>query len=117
MFQQEKTTTMDLTKHLESTLKTCVGTRLKNLATKVELLKEIRYLKAKLCVFFTVTVIEPRVLCILGRFFTIEQKCQLQKIFYMWIHVCLFAYMCMGTCVEARDNFEHHSSGVFYLGF
>lgn len=45
---------MDLTKHLESTLKMCVGTRLKNLAAKVELLKEIRYLKAKLCVFFSV---------------------------------------------------------------
>uniref|UniRef100_A0A8C6HJ85 Serine threonine kinase 31 n=1 Tax=Mus spicilegus TaxID=10103 RepID=A0A8C6HJ85_MUSSI len=42
--QQEKTATMDLTKHLESTLKTCVGTRLKNLAAKVELLKEIRHI-------------------------------------------------------------------------
>nr|XP_044621789.1 serine/threonine-protein kinase 31 isoform X3 [Equus asinus] len=40
--QQEKATTMDLTKHLESTLKTCVGTRMKNLAAKVEILKEIR---------------------------------------------------------------------------
>nr|KAF6419498.1 serine/threonine kinase 31 [Rousettus aegyptiacus] len=40
--QQEKATTMDLTKHLESTLKTRVGTRMKNLAAKVELLKEIR---------------------------------------------------------------------------
>ncbi|KAL1768053.1 serine serine/threonine-protein kinase 31 [Sigmodon hispidus] len=42
--QQEKTATMDLTKHLERTLKTCVGTRLKNLAAKVELLKEIRHI-------------------------------------------------------------------------
>ncbi|XP_076422882.1 serine/threonine-protein kinase 31 isoform X6 [Peromyscus maniculatus bairdii] len=42
--QKEKTTTMDLTKHLENTLKTCVGTRLKNLAAKVELLKEIRHI-------------------------------------------------------------------------
>ncbi|XP_017655728.1 serine/threonine-protein kinase 31 [Nannospalax galili] len=40
--QQEKAATMDLTKHLESTLKTCIGTKLKNLAAKVELLKEIR---------------------------------------------------------------------------
>ncbi|XP_031529974.2 serine/threonine-protein kinase 31 isoform X1 [Vicugna pacos] len=40
--QQEKATMMDLTKHLESTLKTHVGTRMKNLAAKVELLKEIR---------------------------------------------------------------------------
>lgn len=40
--QQEKATTMDLTKHLESTLKTCVGTRMKNLAAKVEILKETR---------------------------------------------------------------------------
>uniref|UniRef100_A0A8D0R123 Serine/threonine kinase 31 n=1 Tax=Sus scrofa TaxID=9823 RepID=A0A8D0R123_PIG len=40
--QQEKATTVDLTKHLESTLKTRVGTRMKNLAAKVEMLKEIR---------------------------------------------------------------------------
>ncbi|XP_030879681.1 serine/threonine-protein kinase 31 isoform X7 [Leptonychotes weddellii] len=40
--QQEKATTMDLTKHLESTLKTRVGTRMENLAAKVEILKEIR---------------------------------------------------------------------------
>ncbi|XP_059512144.1 serine/threonine-protein kinase 31 isoform X2 [Myotis daubentonii] len=40
--QQEKTTIMDLTKHLKSTLKTHVGTRMKNLAAKVERLKEIR---------------------------------------------------------------------------
>ncbi|KAK2507696.1 hypothetical protein MC885_008163 [Smutsia gigantea] len=40
--QQEKATTMDLTKHLESALKTCVGTRMKNLAAKVGTLKEIR---------------------------------------------------------------------------
>ena len=33
---------MDLTKRLESTLKTCIGTRMKNLAAKVEILKEIR---------------------------------------------------------------------------
>jgi hypothetical protein len=67
MFQQEKTATMDLTKHLESTLKTCVGTRLKNLAAKVELLKEIRYFPIMCIFFFVVLVIEPRVLCILGR--------------------------------------------------
>ncbi|XP_047418084.1 serine/threonine-protein kinase 31 [Sciurus carolinensis] len=40
--QQEKAATVDLTKHLESTLKTRVGTRMKNLAAKVEKLKEIR---------------------------------------------------------------------------
>ncbi|KAG3278011.1 serine/threonine kinase 31, transcript variant X1 [Ictidomys tridecemlineatus] len=40
--QQEKAATLDLTKHLESTLKTRVGTRMKNLAAKVEKLKEIR---------------------------------------------------------------------------
>ncbi|XP_073921258.1 serine/threonine-protein kinase 31 [Castor canadensis] len=40
--QQEKATTIDLTKHLENTLKTRVGTRMKNLAAKVEILKEIR---------------------------------------------------------------------------
>nr|XP_051708779.1 serine/threonine-protein kinase 31 isoform X2 [Oryctolagus cuniculus] len=40
--QQEKANTMDLTKHLESTLKTRIGTRMKNLAAKVEILKEIR---------------------------------------------------------------------------
>ncbi|XP_032729003.1 serine/threonine-protein kinase 31 isoform X3 [Lontra canadensis] len=40
--QQEKATTMDLTKHLENTLKTRVGTRMENLAAKVEMLKEIR---------------------------------------------------------------------------
>uniref|UniRef100_A0A2K6EXT5 Serine/threonine kinase 31 n=1 Tax=Propithecus coquereli TaxID=379532 RepID=A0A2K6EXT5_PROCO len=40
--QQEKAAAVDLTKHLESTLKTRVGTRMKNLAAKVELLKEIR---------------------------------------------------------------------------
>uniref|UniRef100_A0A8C3VKU8 Serine/threonine kinase 31 n=1 Tax=Catagonus wagneri TaxID=51154 RepID=A0A8C3VKU8_9CETA len=40
--QQEKATTVDLTKQLESTLKTRVGTRMKNLAAKVEMLKEIR---------------------------------------------------------------------------
>ncbi|XP_027429714.1 serine/threonine-protein kinase 31 isoform X7 [Zalophus californianus] len=40
--QQEKATTMDLTKHLESILKTHVGTRMENLAAKVEILKEIR---------------------------------------------------------------------------
>ncbi|XP_057589045.1 serine/threonine-protein kinase 31 isoform X2 [Hippopotamus amphibius kiboko] len=40
--QQEKATIMDLTKRLERTLKTRVGTRMKNLAAKVELLKEIR---------------------------------------------------------------------------
>ncbi|XP_010626525.1 serine/threonine-protein kinase 31 isoform X2 [Fukomys damarensis] len=41
--QQEKEATMNLTKHLESSLKTHVGTRMKNLATKVEILKEIRH--------------------------------------------------------------------------
>nr|KAF6470371.1 serine/threonine kinase 31 [Molossus molossus] len=40
--QQEKATVMDLTKHLKSTLKTHVGTRMKNLAAKIERLKEIR---------------------------------------------------------------------------
>ncbi|KAI4585348.1 hypothetical protein MJG53_020648 [Ovis ammon polii x Ovis aries] len=40
--QQEKATTVDLTKRLESTLKTCIGTRMKNLAAKVEILKGIR---------------------------------------------------------------------------
>ncbi|XP_070323606.1 serine/threonine-protein kinase 31 isoform X3 [Odocoileus virginianus] len=40
--KQEKATTMDLTKRLESTLKTYIGTRMKNLAAKVEILKEIR---------------------------------------------------------------------------
>ncbi|XP_024418863.2 serine/threonine-protein kinase 31 [Desmodus rotundus] len=40
--QQEKATIMDLTKRLESTLKTRVGTRMKNLAAKIERLKEIR---------------------------------------------------------------------------
>ncbi|XP_019583323.2 serine/threonine-protein kinase 31 [Rhinolophus sinicus] len=40
--QQEKATTMNLTKHLESTQKTCVGTRMKKLAANVEILKEIR---------------------------------------------------------------------------
>ncbi|XP_066210109.1 serine/threonine-protein kinase 31 isoform X1 [Saccopteryx leptura] len=40
--EQEKATTLDLTKHLESTLKAHVGTRMKNLAAKVEILKEIR---------------------------------------------------------------------------
>ncbi|XP_016072493.1 PREDICTED: serine/threonine-protein kinase 31 isoform X2 [Miniopterus natalensis] len=40
--QEEKATIMDLTKHLKSTLKTHVGTRMKNLAAKVERLKEIR---------------------------------------------------------------------------
>ncbi|XP_051007460.1 serine/threonine-protein kinase 31 [Acomys russatus] len=47
--QQEKTATMDLTKRLESTLKTCVGTRLKNLAAKVELLKKIRHINISIC--------------------------------------------------------------------
>ncbi|XP_037693453.1 serine/threonine-protein kinase 31 [Choloepus didactylus] len=41
--QQEKATTMDLTKNLESTLKTRVGTRIKNLAAKVKILKEVRH--------------------------------------------------------------------------
>ncbi|XP_076977743.1 serine/threonine-protein kinase 31 isoform X5 [Tamandua tetradactyla] len=40
--QQEKATTMDLTKNLESTLKTRVDTRIKNLAAKVKILKEVR---------------------------------------------------------------------------
>ncbi|XP_054979921.1 serine/threonine-protein kinase 31 [Sorex araneus] len=47
--QQEKATTMDLTKHLESTLKTHVGTRMKNLAAKVEILKEIRRVNISVC--------------------------------------------------------------------
>uniref|UniRef100_A0A286XRB6 Serine/threonine kinase 31 n=1 Tax=Cavia porcellus TaxID=10141 RepID=A0A286XRB6_CAVPO len=41
--QQEKEATMNLTKYLETSLKTHVGTRMKNLATKVEVLKEIRH--------------------------------------------------------------------------
>ncbi|XP_003788555.1 serine/threonine-protein kinase 31 isoform X1 [Otolemur garnettii] len=41
--QQEKAATMDLAKHLERTLKIPVGTRMKNLAAKVEILKEIRH--------------------------------------------------------------------------
>ncbi|XP_065795261.1 serine/threonine-protein kinase 31 isoform X4 [Muntiacus reevesi] len=40
--KQEKATTMDLTKCLESTLKTSIGTRMKSLAAKIEILKEIR---------------------------------------------------------------------------
>ncbi|XP_049749784.1 serine/threonine-protein kinase 31 isoform X1 [Elephas maximus indicus] len=40
--KQEKATTMDLTKNLESALKTHVGTRMKDLAAKVEMLKEVR---------------------------------------------------------------------------
>ncbi|XP_005377473.1 PREDICTED: serine/threonine-protein kinase 31 isoform X2 [Chinchilla lanigera] len=41
--QQEKEATMNLTKYLETSLKTYVGTRMKNLATKVEILREIRH--------------------------------------------------------------------------
>ncbi|XP_008578684.1 PREDICTED: serine/threonine-protein kinase 31 isoform X2 [Galeopterus variegatus] len=41
--QQEKAAAMDLTAHLESALKTPIGNRMKNLATKVEILKEIRH--------------------------------------------------------------------------
>ncbi|XP_049637397.1 serine/threonine-protein kinase 31-like [Suncus etruscus] len=48
--QQEKATSMDLTKHLENTLKTHVGIRMKNLAAKIEILKEIR--RANICVRF-----------------------------------------------------------------
>ncbi|XP_008051751.1 serine/threonine-protein kinase 31 [Carlito syrichta] len=40
--QQEKATSMDLTHHLESTLKAHVGTRMKNLAARMDLLKETR---------------------------------------------------------------------------
>uniref|UniRef100_A0A2K5QUV5 Serine/threonine kinase 31 n=1 Tax=Cebus imitator TaxID=2715852 RepID=A0A2K5QUV5_CEBIM len=40
--QQEKAASVDLTHHLESTLKTCVNTRMKNLAAKMKMLKEIR---------------------------------------------------------------------------
>ncbi|XP_023565621.1 serine/threonine-protein kinase 31 [Octodon degus] len=41
--QKEKEATMNLTKYLETSLKTYIGTKMKNLATKVELLKEIRH--------------------------------------------------------------------------
>ncbi|XP_007944719.1 serine/threonine-protein kinase 31 [Orycteropus afer afer] len=40
--KQEKATTLDLAKNLESTLKVRVGTRMKDLAAKVEILKEFR---------------------------------------------------------------------------
>ncbi|XP_006832273.1 PREDICTED: serine/threonine-protein kinase 31 isoform X2 [Chrysochloris asiatica] len=40
--KQERATTLDLTKNLESTLKTRIGTRMKDLAAKVEVLKEVR---------------------------------------------------------------------------
>ncbi|KAM6202329.1 serine/threonine-protein kinase 31 [Rhynchocyon petersi] len=40
--KQEKATTMDLTKNLESTLKTHMGSRMKALAAKVGILKEVR---------------------------------------------------------------------------
>nr|XP_003935179.1 serine/threonine-protein kinase 31 isoform X2 [Saimiri boliviensis boliviensis]XP_010343986.1 serine/threonine-protein kinase 31 isoform X2 [Saimiri boliviensis boliviensis] len=41
--QQEKAASVDLTHRLESTLKTCVDTRMKNLAAKMKMLKEIRH--------------------------------------------------------------------------
>ncbi|XP_030778285.1 serine/threonine-protein kinase 31 isoform X2 [Rhinopithecus roxellana] len=41
--QQEKAAAVDLTNHLESTLKTCIDTRMKNLAAKMEILKEMRH--------------------------------------------------------------------------
>uniref|UniRef100_A0A7N4NNF3 Serine/threonine kinase 31 n=1 Tax=Sarcophilus harrisii TaxID=9305 RepID=A0A7N4NNF3_SARHA len=40
--QRAKVTSMELTKHLENTLHTHVGTRMKSLAAKVEILKEVR---------------------------------------------------------------------------
>ncbi|XP_043820853.1 serine/threonine-protein kinase 31 [Dromiciops gliroides] len=40
--QRAKATSMELTKHLENTLHTHVGTRMKSLASKVEILKEVR---------------------------------------------------------------------------
>ncbi|XP_016281994.1 serine/threonine-protein kinase 31 isoform X4 [Monodelphis domestica] len=40
--QRAKATSMELTKHLENTLHTHVGTRMKSLAAKVEILKEVR---------------------------------------------------------------------------
>uniref|UniRef100_G3SKT0 Protein kinase domain-containing protein n=1 Tax=Gorilla gorilla gorilla TaxID=9595 RepID=G3SKT0_GORGO len=43
LFQQEKAAAVDLTNHLESTLKTCIDTRMKNLAAKMEILKEMRH--------------------------------------------------------------------------
>uniref|UniRef100_A0A2K5DU55 Serine/threonine kinase 31 n=2 Tax=Aotus nancymaae TaxID=37293 RepID=A0A2K5DU55_AOTNA len=43
--QQEKAASMDLTHHLESTLKTCVDTRMKNLAAKMKMLKEMRHVR------------------------------------------------------------------------
>uniref|UniRef100_A0A2R9C9Z3 Serine/threonine kinase 31 n=1 Tax=Pan paniscus TaxID=9597 RepID=A0A2R9C9Z3_PANPA len=41
--QQEKAAAVDLTNHLENTLKTCIDTRMKNLAAKMEILKEMRH--------------------------------------------------------------------------
>ncbi|XP_072507039.1 serine/threonine-protein kinase 31 isoform X2 [Notamacropus eugenii] len=40
--QRAKATSVELTKHLENTLHTHVGTRMKSLAAKVEILKEVR---------------------------------------------------------------------------
>uniref|UniRef100_A0A8C5K6N0 Serine threonine kinase 31 n=1 Tax=Jaculus jaculus TaxID=51337 RepID=A0A8C5K6N0_JACJA len=45
--QQEKAATKDLTTHLESTLKTHMGSRMKSLAAKVKLLKEIRHINIR----------------------------------------------------------------------
>ncbi|KAM7325807.1 hypothetical protein ACRRTK_016060 [Alexandromys fortis] len=76
--QQEKTTTMDLTKHLESTLKTCVGTRLKNLAAKVELLKEIRHIN--ISIRFGNDLSDAMQVLNEGSFTTLESLNELEKI-------------------------------------
>ncbi|CAH7152390.1 Stk31 [Phodopus roborovskii] len=76
--QQEKTATMDLTKHLESTLKTCVGTRLKNLAAKVELLKEIRHIN--ISIRFGNDLSDAIQVLDEGSFTTLESLNELEKI-------------------------------------
>ncbi|CAO2603767.1 Serine/threonine-protein kinase 31 [Lemmus lemmus] len=76
--QQEKTATMDMTKHLESTLKTCVGTRLKNLAAKVELLKEIRHIN--ISIRFGNDLSDAMQVLNEGSFTTLESLNELDKI-------------------------------------
>uniref|UniRef100_A0A8C2QMS5 Serine threonine kinase 31 n=1 Tax=Cricetulus griseus TaxID=10029 RepID=A0A8C2QMS5_CRIGR len=76
--QQEKTAAMDLTKHLESTLKTCVGTRLKNLAAKVELLKEIRHIN--ISIRFGNDLSDAMQVLDEGSFTTLESLNELEKI-------------------------------------
>ncbi|XP_036038238.1 serine/threonine-protein kinase 31 isoform X3 [Onychomys torridus] len=76
--QKEKTTTMELTKHLENTLKTCVGTRLKNLAAKVELLKEIRHIN--ISIRFGNDLSDAMQVLEEGSFTTLESLNELEKI-------------------------------------